>query len=183
MSLDSGLFSLSRHMHMLRKICLIILVGSIFLLISHSHTMAQDVSKYQALFMSKFMDYIQWPEGNENFVFGVVGNSRVLTELQNLMDAKGRKVTIKKITNASSVEGCHIVFLPVTQSKLFQTVYKSSQGTSTLIVAEDEKLAPQGAVITFYVDGGKLKFIINKKAANARKLKISGSLMSLAKVI
>ncbi|TRX53725.1 YfiR family protein [Fulvivirga sp. M361] len=166
-----------------RRIYCTILLGSLMMLISVSNATAQDVSKYQALFMTKFMEYVQWPEGNDSFVIGVVGNSRVLTELQALIKSKGRDATVKKIANASSVKGCHIVFIPADQAKLFQTIKEASSGTSTMIISETQELAAKGSIITFYVEGGKLKFIINRKEAESRKLLMSSSLLNLAKVI
>lgn len=142
----------------------------------------QDLSRYQALFMSKFIDYVKWPEGKDNLVVGIVGNSRTLIELQKMMEQKNKAV-IKKISSAADVAGCDMVFLPADQSKLFSTINNDTMGRSILIITEGEELARQGAVISFYVDQGKLKFFINKSAAEARNLQISGALMSLAKLI
>ena len=143
---------------------------------------AQDISKYQALFMSKFIDYVQWPDGKDDLVVGIVGNSRVLIELQKMV-AQKNKATVKKISSAADAATCDMIFLPTDQNKLFSTINSSTGGKSVLIITEGEELAKKGSVISFYVDQGKLKFYINKSAASARRLQISGALMSLAKVI
>ncbi len=143
---------------------------------------AQDISKYQALFMSKFIDYVQWPDGKENLVVGIVGNSRVLIELQKTVGQKN-KATVKKISSAADAATCDMIFLPTDQNKLFSTILSGTEGKSVLIITEGEELAKKGSVISFYVDQGKLKFYINKSAASSRGLQISRSLMSLAKII
>ena len=101
---------------------------------------AQDISKYQALFMSKFIDYVQWPDGKENLVVGIVGNSRVLIELQKTVGQKN-KATVKKISSAADAATCDMIFLPTDQNKLFSTILSGTEGKSVLIITEGEELA------------------------------------------
>lgn len=141
----------------------------------------QDLSKYHALFIGKFIEYIDWPDQG-NLTIGVVGNSRVMIELQNTIEKRG-KARIKKIAGVNDITDCDILFIPASQSKLFSTLNQASNGKAVLIVTEEESLASQGAAISFYTEEGKLKFIINKSAVESRKLKISSRLLGLAKVI
>ncbi len=143
---------------------------------------AQDLSKYHALFIGKFVDYIEWPGGKEGLTIGVVGNSRVLPELQTTVEQRG-KAKLKKISGVADASGCDIIYLPSTQGKLFSTIKSAIEGKGVLLVTEDESYAAQGAGISFYTEGGKLKFIINKSATEAQNLKISSSLLSLAKLV
>jgi hypothetical protein len=167
----------------LQKLILSLLLCSLMVAGVRSNTMAQDLSKFQALFMTKFIDYVNWPKGNDNLVIGVVGNSKVLTELQSLLKAKGRNATIKKLNGANEASSCDMLFIPDDQAKLFETINTATAGKNILIISETENLAAQGSIITFYTEGGKLRFIINKGAAAARGLQISTSLLSMAKVI
>jgi cellulose biosynthesis protein BcsQ len=167
----------------IKKIALSILLCGLIVTGVRSNVEAQDLSKFQALFMTKFIDYVNWPKGNDNLVIGVVGNSKVLNELQTLLQSKGKNATLKKLNSAAEASSCDMIFIPADQAKMFETINSTTAGKNVLIISETEVLAAQGSVITFYTDSGKLRFIINKAAASARNLQISGSLMSMAKVI
>ncbi|MDW3192977.1 MAG: YfiR family protein [Cytophagales bacterium] len=143
--------------------------------------LSQDLSKYHALFIGKFIDYIDWPDPGQ-LTIGVVGNSRVMIELQSTIEKRG-KARVKKIAGVADISDCDLLFIPASQSKLFTTLNQASDNKPVLIVTEEESLAFQGAGISFYVEGGKLKFIINKSAVESRNLKVSSNLIGLAKVI
>jgi hypothetical protein len=166
-----------------KKIILSLLLCGLMVATVRSNIEAQDLSKFQALFMTKFIDYVNWPKGNDNLVIGVMGNSGVLNELQTLLQSKGKNATVKKINSASEVSSCDMLFIPADQAKLFETINSTTAGKNVLIISETENLAALGSIITFYTESGKLRFIINKGAASARSLQISGSLLSMAKVI
>lgn len=144
--------------------------------------MAQDLSKYHALFIGKFVDYIEWPGGNDNLTIGVIGSSRVLTELQTTVEQRG-KAKLKKIAGIGDATGCDIIFIPSEQNKLFSTIKSAIEGEGVLLITEDKAYAEKGAAISFYTEGGKLKFVINQKVTNAQNLRVSTSLLSLAKVV
>ena len=43
-------------------------------------TSAQN-TKFYALFMAKFTDYIQWPNSNDQIVIGIYGSQDIISEL------------------------------------------------------------------------------------------------------
>jgi hypothetical protein len=154
-----------------------------FWILSSIICMAQDQTKIEAIFITRFVEYIEWPTGKVDFTIGVVGNSRVLLELQEIVKVQGKKIAVKKITGATDSNGCNIVFIPENESKNFVNIKSITTGKSVLIITENKDLAQQGAGISFYTEGGKLKFILNKAAIETQTLKISSSLLSIAKVI
>lgn len=145
-------------------------------------TYAQDLSKYHALFIGKFIDYIEWPDGKTNLTIGVVGDSNVYEELQASLGQRG-KANIKKVTGASDAIDCQVIFIPASQSKLFDAINSATSGKGILLVTESEQFARKGASISFYLEEGKLRFMLNESAAKERDLKVSSGLVSLAKVI
>lgn len=149
---------------------------------SFSSAKAQDLSRYHALFIGKFIDYIAWPGKGDDLTIGVVGDSPVLKELQTTVGQRG-KGTIKKISEVSDAANCQIIFLPSSQGKLFQQIKDAIADKSVLLVTEEEQFAWQGAGISFYLQDGKLRFLLNQAVASAKNLKISSSLLVLAKVI
>ena len=157
-------------------------ISTTFLIIVGMPSKAQDLSKYHALFISKFVEQIQWPQGNEKLTVGVMGNSPVNSALASIPKAKQGKLVIKTITNESQVSGCDMLFLPNAQSSKLAGVKQAAQGNNVLIITESD-LAKKGAGISFYVEDSKLRFVINKSEMDASGLKVSNTLISMAKVI
>lgn len=166
-------------MNSIRKLFFTLVLG-FFVSTVYGYAVDQDLSKYHALFISKFVDYIDWPNGRANLRIGVVGNSNVLAELKSLLE--GKSAEIKKITS-SEANTCDVIFIPDNQSSSFQSIDAATRGKTVLIVTENEDLASKGASISFYLEGNKLKYVINKSATSARNIKMSSSLLSLGKVI
>lgn len=163
----------------MRKTYLLLLI--LLFLSGNYDSLAQDLSKYHALFISKFIDYIEWPDDGK-LTIGVVGNSRVLIELQNTVEKRG-EARLKKVAGMEGVEDCDIIFIPSSQNKLFSRLKDATSGQNVLIITEDESLAARGAGVSFYTEGGKLKFIINQSVVASQQLKVSKSLLVLARVI
>ena len=144
---------------------------------------AQDYSNYYAIFITKFIDYVNWPSGKNDIVIGVAGNAKVEAELNKILKAKGKNYKVMEVSDASQASKCKIIFFADGQKKLFESIESATAGKSILLISEEEALAKSGAVISFYSEDNKLKFIVNKQAAESRSLQISSSLLNLAKVI
>ena len=138
-------------------------------------------AKYYALFVVKFTDYIQWPESKVPIVIGVYGNSEIISELGKF-SAKN-KIEVLEMSSPSDIQKCQLVFLGNTKKGEFQSIKSNIGDKSILLVTENGDLVTQGAGISFYADGSKLRFKINKKITDTQNLKVSGSLLALADVI
>lgn len=142
----------------------------------------QDLSKYHALFIGKFTDYIEWPQGKDQLVIGVLGNSAVFDELQASLGQRG-KASIKKVSGPGDLANCQVVFIPASENKQFDAIYSAVNNKDILLVTESEQFARKGAAISFYLDSGKLRFFLNESATKDHNLKVSSGLTSLATVL
>lgn len=148
-----------------------------------SQANAQE-AKFYALFVTKFVDYIKWPDAapNQKVVIGVWGNSQVKEELTHFAAAKGN-IEVLQLSNLADAAKCNLLFLPKENAKEFEAL-KSSIGTnSVLLITENEGYAEKGAAISFYLEGSKLKFKLNKSTIESKKIKVSSALMAMGTVI
>ena len=167
-----------------RKVGLMILSFCLIYMASGSAKVQAQESKYHALFIYNFIKYIEWPQGSTNLKIGIMGNKSVNDELQKVLSARGEgKVSIVNSADISEMATCNLIFMPSKQDKNFNSVLKSIAGKKVLLVTESKGLAGKGAGISFYVENGKLKFLLNKSTIDSRNLKVSGNLMKLANVI
>jgi hypothetical protein len=163
---------------------LFLVVGFIAL----SNTLSAQKYNYYQIFMYNFTRYIQWPSSQQSgdFVIGVLGNSEVVGNLKDMASSKkvgSQKITVNIYKSVSEIAGCHMLFVPESQSKSFSEIMDRVGSTSTLIITEKPGLGTAGSAINFIVHDGKLKFELNKTATDRANLKVSGDLSKLAIMI
>ncbi len=158
----------------------ILLITGVLLITLIGTKATAQVGKFQALYLVNFTKNLDW--SGENVTIGVVGNSKTLIELESL-SSKYQNISIKKIAGSGSIENCQMVFLPSAQSRNFSAIQSKIGSAPIILVAEDESLISKGAEIAFFMEGNKLKFILNKSAINDSGVKVNDKLLSVAKVV
>lgn len=159
-----------------------ILIIVTLLWISAASVNAQDLGKYQAVFIRQFVKYLEWSPKKDPVVIGVLGNSSALIHLQQA-DGNDSHIEVIKVASSDEVTKCDMLFIPSNQSRNLEMIQSQLVGKATLIVTEEEALTQKGADIGFFVEGNKLRFALNKTNIEAKDIKISKNLLSLAKVI
>lgn len=144
-------------------------------------SMAQE-DKFKALFLYKFVEYTEWPTGTREITIGVVGESPVYNELAGFAASK-ENLTVVKIQSSAEVKKCEVVFLPNTKNNLLDQFNSTIGSSSILLVSEDGDLVGQGSDIGFYLEGGKLRFLISEKDIKEKKMIPNSKLMALGKSI
>jgi hypothetical protein len=149
-----------------------------------AQTFSQDVDyKSYTLFLYNFMKYIEWPDKSGDFVIGVVGESKVKTELLLLAEKKkvgGRNIVVKTIVNTEDALLCNMIYVPSAKTSMLKPIMEKIKDKPILVVGEREGLAKKGAGISFVVDDDDiLKFDINKSVLDSQSLKIANILMQL----
>ncbi|UXX78290.1 YfiR family protein [Reichenbachiella carrageenanivorans] len=139
-------------------------------------------SKFKALFIYKFAEYIEWPSGNKNVTVGVAGNSDVYQELSNFAATKGN-MTVVNINAPADANKCNIVFLPKSQDKQISSYDSTIGGKSILVVSDNSDMVGKGSDIGFYLESGKLRFLISEKSIKNKKMIPSSKLLALGKSI
>lgn len=139
-------------------------------------------SKFKALFIYKFAEYIEWPsQGNEATV-GVVGNSDVYEQLKTLAGQK-QNLSVIQVENPSDATKCSILYLPLSQKDKTQAYSTAIGNSSVLIVSDEGELTGKGVDIGFYLEGGRLRFFISEEDIKAKKMLPSSKLLALGKAI
>jgi len=144
-------------------------------------TIAQN-ARFYALFMAKFTDYIQWPNSNDQIVIGVYGDQDIIKELQKYSASK-TNIGVIDISSVNDVQKCQLVFIAESKNSEFESINASIDGKNILLVTENDAFIKKGAGISFYLEGNKLRFKLNKETIDTKKLKVGGSLLSLANVV
>lgn len=139
-----------------------------------------------AMFIYHFTKYINWPEaeGNTEFVIGIIGQTPLKEELQQIIKSKSinnKKVQVRQIQeNSDDLKTCQIVFVPENESKAIKSVVTQTEKSPTLVITEKSGMIQKGASINFLVLNEKLRFEISKTHIIAHNLKVSNELLKLA---
>lgn len=139
----------------------------------------------KASYIYNFAKMIDWPstEKEGNFIIGIYGKSTVYEELIKKYATKNignQKIEIKKLS--SSPESSNIDLLYITKDKAdeISSVLKSLKNEPILVITETEGALGKGSIINFIIVENQLKFELNLKEADKRKLTVGSRLKDLA---
>jgi hypothetical protein len=143
-------------------------------------TKEQEYDK-KALFIYNFTSYVSWSKfkGNE-FLIGIVGDSPInsfLASYTNGKSASKANIVVEKYVPARNYQ---IIFISNAGAKDFSRIKKEFSGKPTLLVTENTLFDKTGAHISFYVDGDKVNFTVNKANIEKAGLNVSSKLINFS---
>jgi len=160
---------------------------------ANAETSTDSAKEYQvkAAFLEKFQKYIEWPAGTfdrkeKPFVIGVYGKDPFGKVLDKTFEGKRHKthpIEVRRISKPSQARGCHVVFVPKQERAALKLIVSAIGERPVLLVGESTGFAASGGVINFYQAKNKIRFEINNGAAKRNGLKISSSLLKLARAV
>jgi len=142
----------------------------------------------KAAFIYKFTNYIEWnaPTTGDEFVIGIVGNSPIKDQLDEIARTKtvnAKKITIRQYNRPEEIGACHILFIPEKSPVNIYEILSRTNGKAILTISERDGYAAKGTDINFIQVDNKLKFEANPKAISAGGLKASSQLLKLAIIV
>ncbi len=142
-------------------------------------------AKMQSVFIYNFTKLVNWPTAYQsgNFVIGVLGNSPIVTELENMATTKkagSQTIVIEKYTSVDAIKKCHILVIPESQSSKIAAAIGKINGNNTLIVTDTDGGTKKGAAINFVVVDSKQKFELSESNTTNKGLKVGAELIKLA---
>jgi hypothetical protein len=169
-------------------------VLAIGLTVSHGRAArGDDYGEYEvkAAFLLNFARLVQWPssafhDAEEPILLGVLGRDPFDGALQSLVEGRKagpRTIHVKHIANVRDITTCHMVFVSAPEATPVTEILAAARGASVLLVGDAHDFARRGGAINFYSEEGKVRFAINRQAAEGAGLKISSRMLSLAKLV
>jgi hypothetical protein len=146
---------------------------------------ATVLTRFKAVFIYNFIDYVQWPEGEKAEVFriNILGSSPLEEPLRKIAEKRsvgGRKLEVRVYERVADLETCQILFIPSERSEELTEIKEHLIHQSVLTVSDSPGMASRGVAINFALVKGKLKFEINPKTLRMAGLRASAQLLKLA---
>lgn len=161
---------------------------------SPSSLRAQEPTReYQikALFLFNFVQFVEWPDhafrtpdaplrigvlGEDPF-FGALGATVQNERIRN------RPLEVKHALRVQDLLDCQLIFVARSERAQTGNVIAVCAGKPILTVGDLPDFARRGGIVNFYLEGQKVRFEINRAAAQAAQLKLASQLASLARIV
>ena len=145
----------------------------------------------KAAFLYNFANFVEWPVAALGTpgtpirvcVVGVDPFGGALDDAFRDQLVQGRRVEIARGATLGALGRCHILFLPQAEQRRWVDLVKELRHAPTLTVADGPPLVQQGGMVNFVIDAKRVRFEINRHAAEQAGLRISSKLLSLARSV
>ena len=145
-------------------------------------------SEYQvkAVFLYNFAKFVEWPPADQQgpVKIGVLGDDPFGDYLDDVIHKKtvrGRPIETRRFRSVNDLELCHILFISPSEAKRVPDIVAVLAGTPVLTVGEGRGFADEGGMIGLIVEGGKVRFDVNAKAARSSGIIVRSQLLDLAR--
>jgi hypothetical protein len=172
-----------------RAICVVATVASICVPALADAAPGDDGAEYRvkAAFLYNFARFVEWPAGGDGTMrvclFPADSFSDVLERTVAGKTAHGLPFEIRRLERFDDSLGCDMVFFGAMGARRESALLGSLVSLPVLTVGDRSPFAARGGMINFVVDGGRVGFEINRKAADRAGLRISSKLLELARLV
>ena len=134
-----------------------------------------------------FAKFVEWPNAalpqtNSPMIIGVLGDNPFGEDLEKTIRNKSvddHPLIIKHFESVSEAAKSHILFISSSEKGRLAEILKGLEGSNVLTVGEMEQFNEKGGMISFVMEGTKIRFRINNQSATRARLKISSKLLRL----
>lgn len=148
-------------------------------------------SEVKAGFVFNLTKFVEWPEGvlagiRDPIILCIVGGDplgNVLNRVVHGQSVRGRTISVRRYDFGEDLRHCQVLFVSGSEQTRVPQIVESLRRASVLTVSDTNRFAEAGGVVEFSVEGDRVRFVINRDAANEAKLQISAKLLTLGRVI
>ena len=159
----------------------LIKVGISLFLLFGMHSAVSQQSKFHALFLSKFSENVSWPNPVDENVIGVLGKSEVLSHLSDFSKLRSNMKVIS-ISGSSDLNQCNILYVTSSQIEKLSEFAQVIRDNHILVVSETDQNVGSGSDIGFFLEQGKLRFLVSKSSLDSKDLVMGSNLLGRGKI-
>jgi hypothetical protein len=141
--------------------------------------------KVRAAFVYNFCKFVQWPPPPpEEIPLGVLAGSDA-PDFSSLSGKSVREapIRVRIAPILDDLADCRLLYLPSDGAHLWEEIRDGLDGAPVLTISDMEGFCEQGGMIQLVERQGRLRFHINRRAAEAAGLTVSSQLLKMAKIV
>jgi YfiR/HmsC-like len=149
-----------------------------------------DEYHVKAAFLFHFAQLVEWPdapdESGSSLLLCTLGDDPFHGELESTVEGKqigSRVLRIRHLSEAKVTRGCNMVFISRSENRHLAAILASLRNSPILTVGEADDFLTSGGIIRLCLEGNKVRFEINREAAESARLRISSTLLLLARKV
>lgn len=174
-----------------RTLCAVVLFVVAFHACSEKAWAQSAVDEYhvKAAFLFHFAQLVEWPadspnQGSNSLLLCTLGDDPFHGELDNTVAGKqigSRILRIRHLGRSPYIRDCNLLFISKGEGDRIPALLESLRNAPVLTVGDGDGFLAAGGMIRLFLDGNKVRFEINRQAAETARLRISSQLLLLAK--
>lgn len=145
----------------------------------------------KAAFVFNFLKFVDWPtqaltRPDESLTIAIVGEGAVADAAAKFLQGKrvgSHPLAVRRMKVGEPLSSIHAVFVTGAEAHQPHPILTTAGNASVLTIGDDEHFAARGGVIAVFVHDRKVRFEVNTDAADARALRVSSRLLSLARLV
>ena len=152
-----------------------------------SNTAGNTKDLIRAAMVYNFCKFVDWPEEvkSENLVLGVMSDGFDVPDFSSI-DGKTVQdllLEVRTVSSQKDLSECNLLFISQFKGMSMQDAFAESRNESILTISEIDDFCTQGGVIQMVPRRGKMRFFINRQAADEAGLTLSSQLLKMARII
>ena len=164
------------------------IIGILFSATKGRAQSAQDEYRVKAAFLFHFAQLVRWPpnapsDTPDSFLLCTIGDDPFHGNLESTMAGKqiGTRMIHIRHFQSEPIKECTMLFIGQNEDNHLKDLLASLQNAPILTVGEADDFLDAGGMIQFLIEGNKIRFSINRRAAEQANLTISSQMLLLAK--
>lgn len=142
----------------------------------------------KAAFLYNFAKFTEWPalRSGAPIVVCIVGDDGIaaaLVETVRGQNISGHTFEVWRPELSSAWQTCSLLFIPDAETRRYAGSLGGVKTLPVLTVSDGKGFAHAGGIIELYIEGGRIRFLINVDAADRSGLHLSSRLLGLAKIV
>lgn len=151
-------------------------------------TPAATELEVKAAFLCSFAEFVEWPSAgpSDPVTIGVLGQDPfgpLLEQMSKSRALQTKPLVLKRVSTVGEAQQCQIVFVSESERKNLAEILRSLSSASILTVSDIDGFARRGGMVGFTIEQRRVRFEINREAAEKAGLRMSARLLNLARLV
>ncbi len=174
-----------RNAHALRSRAALVL--AVVCLLSGYGRAQHTEYEVKAVYLYQFGRFVHWPDtSGNNFPICVLGYDPFGPVLDSTVDGEsleGKKLSVRRVSSAQQAADCRILFVSSSEQHRLESIFSALSDKPVLTVSDIGGFCDRGGMIQFVLEGERVRFEVNRAAAERVGLTFSSDLLRVAMLV